>query len=139
MECDCFIFLQYGENTGFFSSFLVDGSIIAARYGLSPWSFKKENINPWPSDPQRSPLRNLRRTRRRSLFHRVLPQHRPQLRVLLAVPRSHREIGRGAGEYQESQIKQVFTTAVCMQTAVFYFNKKLFILISKFTKKRLNF
>lgn len=45
MECDCFIFLQYGENTGFFLVFLVDGSIIAARYGLFPWSFKKENIN----------------------------------------------------------------------------------------------
>lgn len=38
-------FLQYGEKYRLFLRLLVDGSIIAARYGLSPWSFKKENIN----------------------------------------------------------------------------------------------
>ncbi len=41
--------------------------------------------------------RHLRRTRRRTIEHRVLPRDRPGLRVLLAVPRSHRASGRGSG------------------------------------------
>ena len=41
--------------------------------------------------------RHLRRTRRRSGLGRVLPRGRARLRVLLAVPRADRAIGRGAG------------------------------------------
>ena len=46
---------------------------------------------------QRPQGRHLRRARRRSGFGRVLPRDRARLRVLLAVPRSDRAAGRGAG------------------------------------------
>ncbi len=48
-------------------------------------------------DPPRHPPGHLRRARRRSVEHRVLPQGRPGLRVLLSLPRADRPPCRRAG------------------------------------------
>ena len=48
-------------------------------------------------NPSGNQARHLRRTRRRPGFGRVLPFRRPDLRVLLALPRADRPIGRRAG------------------------------------------
>ncbi len=50
-------------------------------------------------------LRYLRRARRRSRLRGVLPQGRPELRVLLPVPRAYRPSGCRPGRHQESPLK----------------------------------
>ena len=49
-----------------------------------------------PEDPPGYRTGHLRRARRRSGIRQVLPPHRPELRLLLPVPRADRAVGRGA-------------------------------------------
>ena len=55
-----------------------------------------------PPDEPRARTRHLRRARRRSVVHRVLPQGRPGLRVLLAVPRAYCPPRRRSGCHPRS-------------------------------------
>ena len=52
-----------------------------------------------PQDPPRHQAGHLRRAWRRPDLRRVLPQYRPQLCILLSVPRADRPAGRCAGCY----------------------------------------
>src|SRR5699024_10594286 len=54
------------------------------------------------SHPPRHPPRHLRRARRRSQHHRVLPQRRSRLRVLLSLPCAHCTPRGSTGKHQES-------------------------------------
>ena len=56
----------------------------------------------WPRHAPQAQSRHLRRARRRSRYRQILPQDRPELRELLAVPCADRKIGRGAGGVRRS-------------------------------------
>ena len=57
----------------------------------------KMAVRAGPQDPPGHQAGHLRRARRRSVLGRVLPQHRPELCVLLAVPRADRSPRGRAG------------------------------------------
>ena len=60
-----------------------------------------------PQDPARSGDRHLRRARRRSVVHRVLPPDRAELCVLQPVPRAGGPPGGGAGRARHHHARQV--------------------------------
>ena len=55
--------------------------------------------------------RRLRRARRRSRVHPVLPQGGPRLRLLLALPGAHRPARRGAGRAREARPSEIPATS----------------------------
>ncbi len=59
-----------------------------------------------PQHPPGHQARHLRATRRRSVVDRVLPQDRPELRLLLALPRADRPPRRRAGSDHQPLIVQ---------------------------------
>ena len=61
----------------------------------------EDGCRPGQADPPRHQAGHLRRAWRRSLHRRVLPQHRPDLRFLLSLPRADRPAGCCAGCHQE--------------------------------------
>ena len=71
-------------------------------------------------------LRYLRRARRRSVLHRVLPQGRPELRSLLPLPRSDRSPGCCSGCYQGKQVITVLSERLLFlcRGRFFLFRKK---------------
>ena len=57
----------------------------------------KMAVEAGPQDPSRHQAGHLRRARRRSVLRGILPQDRPELRLLLSLPGAHRPSGRCSG------------------------------------------
>ena len=90
------------------------------------WPAGRDGCREGPQDPPRPQVRYLRRARRRSVHHRVLPQGWPELRKLLPLPRSDRSSGCCSGCYQGKQVITVLSERLLFlcRARFFLFRKK---------------
>ena len=72
------------------------------------WQAGEDGCQAGPRDPPRHQAGHLRRARRRSVLHRVLPQRGPELRQLLSLPCADRPFGRCSCRHQGRRQQVIF-------------------------------